>query len=119
MLLCFRFHGHECSLTKSCDSALLSKRRKHTEDRERQLSKQGMTVVSTWECEFKEKIRNQPEIKQNLKKFLPEFYLQHPNGLTSDAILKAVQSGKLFGGVEVDIEVSITTPTHTHTHTHT
>ena len=95
------FHGHHCQ-EKDPER---EKKYHHTLKRIEFIEEMGHRVETTWECEFEKKIKKQPELKQFIMDRRPNFSRTHPKAVNEKQILTAVQSGELFGAVEVDIVV--------------
>ena len=102
------FHGHHC---QKHDPERESKFKK-TQDRLEFIREMGHQVETIWECDFENKIKKQPELKEFILKRRPLFCQSHPRSVNEKEILKAVLSSELFGAVEVDIAV----PEHLYDH---
>ena len=108
---------------KKTREQILNERKAHTEAKRAFLKEKNIRLVSITECQFKAKVdaakkaprytadqvMNDPK-KTNLHDFresrLPPFYREHRFGPRKEqTILNAVQSGLLYGMVEVDIKV--------------
>ena len=102
------WHGHLCEVTRG------NKDEKWQETRTAKFQKTLETtaflkkdhcVVELWECEFRQYCRQNREISDFIDSIRPGFFQKHKGEITSDDILDGVDSGALFGMVEVDIEV--------------
>ncbi len=115
---CF-YHGHDCRHNPdrkkenpfrpgmNMDDLL-----KETRDRSEYLQKLGYNVTEMWECEWREKCKNDPDVKAFLHSHFPPITEQTPDCMTEAEVLAAIQSDEFFGLVEVDIMV----PTHLREH---
>ena len=115
---CFEFngcftHGHPpevCGFRKNRETPekvkiMLAKKHTRTRCREAYLRSRGMELRVIYECEFAEMKKNNPEIHHAVDEMLPSFYLAHPHQISSETILKGVESGELTGMLQVDIRV--------------
>ena len=100
---CF-WHGDLCWLTKSVKDAKWHKSRQQKYNKTRETSaylrSRGFNVVEMWECKFREQMRTDPNLKAFIEKRLPK---TPQRSVTEKEVLAAVQSGQMFGMVEVDI----------------
>jgi G:T-mismatch repair DNA endonuclease (very short patch repair protein) len=76
-----------------------------TKQREDWLKSVGYRYVACWECDMMEILVANPDLKQKYKAMLPTFYNSHRSCVNEKQILKAVQSGQLFGFLVVDLHV--------------
>ena len=74
-----------------------------TVSRREYLEKLGYVVHEIWECQFNAVFR--PYTQSIRDNYMPPYYRVHKWGLKMDTLLKAIQSGELFGMAEVDIRV--------------
>ena len=107
------WHGHLCWLTKSVkDTSWHNERQQRynkTLETSAYLRSKGFHVVEMWECQFREQMRNDPNLKAFVESRLPKTPQRSVN---ETEILAGVQSGQLFGMVEVDICVPDQWPEH-------
>ena len=107
------WHGHQCWLTKSVKDAKWHKEQetkyKKTLETTQYLRSHGFTVIEMWECQFRNQMHFDTTLKAFLKSRLPE---TPQRAVTEPEILAGVQSGALFGMVEVDIRVPDQWPAH-------
>ena len=110
----FSYHGcyhHGCrsctEKVKDTKSTKFLKQQKgkydRTAARRKYLEKLGYSVNEIWECQFNAVYK--PHTQSIRDKYMPPFYKQHKWGLKRDTLLKAIQSGELFGMAKVDIRV--------------
>ena len=85
------------------DEDLREKRHTRTLDRIAFLQKEQFNVVEMWECQFKLLVYSGVNLDDS--EVTPEFTRNNPGPIDMDFILSSIESGKLFGAVEVDIEV--------------
>jgi uncharacterized Zn-finger protein len=102
-------HGHKyvnryCFLSKDMDSDLAEKRYKQTESREKYI-KQHCNIKVIWECSYYNLVKSNKELQNIINKSRPIFYKKHKGCVKPEQILKAVQTDKIFGFIEVDITV--------------
>ena len=102
----YSYHGHECQKGKM-DENLREEREKKTAERVKILKKRGFQVTEMYECEFYKLMKEDPLAKSYYDKLTPEFFRKKKWTVSQEKILEAVESGELFGAVEVDISVSI------------
>ena len=98
------FHGCNC-IANVMPEKERKQKLKRTHDREKFLTTHGYKIISKWECQFRKDIDNDSELKSFSRQFFPDFFKLHPGQVSTAQILNGVQSGTLFGMVEVDIEV--------------
>ena len=106
--------------TKMTKEEILKRRREETIAKREFLIRKGYNVVKITECEYKKDVKiamkarrhkNTPNLFDFVKSRLPPFYRKFRVGEVKEkTILEAVQSGLLYGMVEVDIKV----PDHLH-----
>ena len=65
-------------------------------------------IVCEWECDFKEVIKNNPEIRRLQSGFKPFFLQSHPFSVSEECILNAIRNDQLFRFVLRSAQV----PTH-------
>ena len=102
------WHGHLCDVTKGIrdekwHATRASKYRK-TRETTTYLQKEHR-VIEMWECQFRQYCHQHPQIYDFIDSQRPGFFRHHKGKKTADAILDGVDSGELFGMVEVDIQV--------------
>ena len=107
------WHGHQCWLTKSVKDEKWHKNRQQKFDKTMETSaylrSKGFNVIEMWECEF----RKQKQSDTMLKAFINSRLPQTPQRAVNESeIFAGVQSGGLFGMVEVDISVPDQWPEH-------
>ena len=114
----FQFHGcywheHNCWLTKSVNNAKWHKDRQQKYDKTNEttqyLQSRGFNVIEMWECEFRKQIRSETMLKAFINSRLPK---TPQRAVSENEVLAGVQSGGLFGMVEVDIRVPEQWPDH-------
>ena len=71
--------------------------------RKKYLKSLGYTVHEIWECDFKRWFLYSTETIRN--RYTPRNYRRHKYAQSQDTLLKAIQTGELFGMAEVDIAV--------------
>ena len=98
---CFA-HSHSCDLNKNCKNF---DRYGRTLERAAYLKKQGYRVISIWECEFRQLMREKPDLKTQLDSYKPAYYKSYPRAVTETHIVEAILSGKLYGFAVVNISV--------------
>ena len=102
------WHGHQCEVTRGIKDdkwhATRSQKYQKTQETTAYLKREH-DVIEIWECQFREYCQQHPEIYNFINSMRPGFFQTHKGKITSDAILEGVDSGVLFGMVEVDIEV--------------
>lgn len=107
------WHGHNCWMTKSVKDAKWQKDRQKkynkTIETTQYLLSHGFTVVEMWECEFRKQIHSDTMLKAFINSRLPN---TPQRAINEFEILAGVQSGGLFGMVEVDISVPDQWPDH-------
>ena len=107
------WHGHNCWLTKSVKDEKWHKNRQQKYDKTLEttlyLQSLGYNVVEMWECEFRKQMHSDTILKTFIDSSLPKTPQQAVN---EREILAGVQSGGLFGMVEVDINVPDQWPDH-------
>ena len=98
---CF-FHGHTCQISKDDQRET---KYENTMKRLEFLKQQGFKVITIWECEYRQQLRENEEMRAFVRNGLPQFYRKHPYSVTHEKIMDGVRNNDLFGFVEVDIEV--------------
>ena len=66
---------------------------------------QGYEVNYIWECEYRELLKNNSQIREFVRERSPTFYKNNPNEVTEDKIINGLLNDELFGFVECDISV--------------
>ena len=102
------WHGHLCDVTRSIQNekwhASRAQKYRKTQATTAYLKKEHH-VVEIWECEFRQYCRRDPRIYDFINNQRPGFFHDRKGKITADTILDAVDTGTLFGMVEVDIQV--------------
>ena len=100
------WHGHDCS--PRCDRIIRGRtseeRRQNTADKEKYLRTLGYTVVSIWECQWRQRVSESDDIKSFLKIFFRRAF-GDKRGMTLEEALTRIKTGRIFGFVECDIKV--------------
>ena len=103
---CF-FHKHTCQKTPVTEKEKVNHEaaRKRTEDRDKYYKSLGYNVRKIYECDFRNQIKSNPELKNFVESQKPKYYKKDKKTLTEAELLEGVRSGELFGALEVDIHV--------------
>ncbi|KAJ8020744.1 hypothetical protein HOLleu_40418 [Holothuria leucospilota] len=103
------WHGHPCKLNEgrtqnSHRNKPLAELYEETKANSNYLQSLGFEYIEKWECEWKEEINSNPNIKSFLKDLFP-YALQNRWRMSAREIIHHVKKGTLFGAVECDIIV--------------
>ena len=102
------WHGHLCDITPGIKDehwlATRVQKLKKTQDTTAFLKREH-DVIEMWECQIHRYCRENPTIYDFINSMRPSFFRNHKGKITDNLILQGVDSGALFGMVEVDIEV--------------
>ena len=102
------WHGHLCDITRGIKDehwlATRVQKLKKTQDTTAFLKREH-DVIEMWECQFRRYCRENPTIYDFINSMRPSFFRNHKGKITDNLILQGVDTGALFGMVEVDIEV--------------
>lgn len=101
---CF-WHGHGCDLDNNSVNTDRNSRRKNTSEKIRYLLHLGFKVEIQWECEWKERQKNEINVKEFTKLFYKTHYPFRKKLHRQENVLEAVTDGSFFGFVECDIAV--------------
>ena len=102
------WHGHLCDETRGIRDEKWRATRPQKYARTQKITtflKQNHHVVEMWECQFRQYCRQNPAVYDFIDSQRPGFFREHKGKITEDIILQGVDTGTLFGMVEVDIEV--------------
>ena len=69
------------------------------------LRSQNYRIEYIWESDYRDMLRNNPDMKLFIDDSHPVFYKKNPYQVTQEQIIEGVMSEELFGFVEVDIQV--------------
>ena len=105
---CF-WHGHECQKEKGVTvndrkNKSMEELRQETRKISAYIQKCGYALEEKWECQW----NKEKEEEMEKRMFVKERYtkpLDFVRGMTEEDVLKAIQSGELFGMVECDVHV--------------
>ena len=82
-----------------------AKKRKDTEERERYIRARRIDLTVIYECEFAALKKDDPSVNALSAHMFPEFYLSYPRQVSTETLLRHVESGLLTGFLQVDIRV--------------
>ena len=100
------WHGHGCDAHTSRDigNRTAADRYRETLIKKQYLQHMGFRVRDIWECEWRRRVNQLP----NIKDFLRVFYRRafgDDRPMSQDEVLRRVRDGSLFGFVECDLRV--------------
>ena len=72
------------------------------------LEEHGYRVLFIWECQMDDLLKENPELREQVRDMKPEFLRKHRKGVSMETILDAVRDETFYGFLVVDI----TTPSH-------
>ncbi len=108
---CFH-HGHSpsvCPITQKIKNKewLATRQSKYeaTIKRKEYLESMGYQVYFKWECQFRQSMKTDPELKAFVQQKYQYKYMRYRYQMTENEILTAVVNDDLFGCVECDIHV--------------
>ncbi len=101
-LSCFH-HGHEC---KTPRTQFLNDQYKKWEIKKSELIAAGYEVCFIWDCDFRPQMYDNPVLRKKYTDMKPDFLKQHPNSVTEQDILTAVEKEEIFGFLLVDLRCS-------------
>ena len=103
------YHGHQCRLTEKVKNENWLRNQpellKRTELRRKYINNEGYNVMSIWECDYDNLVKDNVELKEHIHNRLPTFFKENRYEVAPTTILDAVRGGNLYGMLEVDIEV--------------
>ena len=97
------WHGHSC--LKCADSDEQKQRLTMTRKRLQYLVELGYELEVIWECEWKEMVKTQREVRDFVQIFESVWYPKQLVLASAESVVDAVKSGEFFGLVQCDIFV--------------
>ena len=98
------WHGHECQTAQGItrnekNEKSMEQLYAETEKNSNYICKCGYSLVEIWECQWKEMKKQNPKLRQFLRRFRRP--LDYKQKMTEAQVLEAVKEGTLFGMVGV------------------
>ncbi len=101
-----RYHGCDCITAKDEKTrVLMAKRAAETRRVERLFEQSDYTLISMRECDFKERLEHDAELREFVRSRQPAFFRETGTRISQRELLHAIKTGAVFGLARVKASV--------------